>query len=397
MTLLCFFCNIRFSFITPYLEVSTNITFRKNEIHQLAFYWMIVLCTGLISGAYVLGKYFEEKSNCLFRLYLIISVGTVLSCLLLYFFNLQGNYITNYTLLLVTRFINVFFHPIAFITPALILMKIYKGMQNIKISAYFILAAISGMQMSYFATLYVAQNNLQLLCKLFLFASILIVFIAVVSAPLLKILQNNLAISSNFRKANPMSIVLSLLIGCVFNTGMRYHYFFIDRYVTDVLVIKHAPAFGYIFFYITLSISLLVAASFLKQENQQKLLTRSLISLLILSMTSIILPIHSWINYAIYQIIFAFFLAIFLVPSLSIIFLMFKNNKLIFHGTMWFSTGYALGNLASDWLTEKYGFFTQSNCLPMLPLVFGSLGCLAVLLYTTNNLSWPTLPKQKFP
>lgn len=92
MTLLCFFCNIRFSFIAPYLEVSSNITFRKNEVHQLAFYWMIVLFTGLISGAYVLGKYFEEKSNCLFRLYLIISVGNILPCLLLYFFNLQGNY-----------------------------------------------------------------------------------------------------------------------------------------------------------------------------------------------------------------------------------------------------------------------------------------------------------------
>ena len=377
----------------PYLEVTS--IFRKDADYQLAFYWMIALFTGLTSGAYLLSKYFEEKGYCLFRIYLVIASGTILSCSLLYLFNLQGTYITNQTLLPVIRFINAFFHPIAFITPALILMKIYKSMSSIRISSLFILAAISGMQMSYFATFYITQNNLQLFCKLFLSVSILIAIILALSARLLTKAQKNLLISSNFIKTKPLTIILAILVGCVFNTGIRYHYFFIDRYVTDVLVMQHDPIFGYVFFYIALSIFLPLAAHFFKQGNQQKFLTHSLMGLLVLSIASVFLPIHSLINYAIYQIVFALFLAIFLALSLPLIFLMFKNNRLVFNGTLWFSTGYALGNLISDWLTAKYGFFTQSNYLPMLPFVLGGLGCLVILIYMTSTDSLANIDRSK--
>ena len=322
----------------------------------------------------------------MFKLYLIIASGTIISCLLFYLFNLEENYIVSKPLLLFIRFINVFFHPIAFITPALILMKSHNT-QIIKISAYFIFTAILGMQTSYFAALYVAQNSLQKLCKIFLFASIFMTIVLILSAPFLKTFQKKPIASNYFIETKPQKIVLALLIGCVFNTGLRYHYFFIDRHVTEVLVIKGDSTFGYIFFYFTLGISLLFAAYFFKQKNQQKFLSNALAGILLLSIISIILPIYSLINYAIYQIIFAFFLSTFLVPSLSLIFLMFKNSQLIFHGTMWFSTGYALGNLASDWLTEKYGFYTQYNYLPMLPLVFGSSGCLLMLSYLRDRLN----------
>lgn len=384
ITTLRFFSNIRFSFIVPYLEVSPGIKLCSDAIDDVALYWMLALFFGLIGGAYTLGKYGEN--NGILLLCKIIIIGTVLPCLLLYFLGSQSNHIiNNNAAILGIRFINAFFHPAAFVVSAIFLMKVNNDAISVKISAYTILAAITGMQLSYFVVTYFAKNNLNLWCQLFLASSILAASICILCKKTVEEQIKKITTPESHITANPLAIALAILIGCIFNAGLRYHYFFVDTYVSDILIAEHDPALGYLFFYIALSIFLLFAGHLLKQHNQIKILTFSLIGILLVGISPIILPIHSLVNYIAYQIIFAFFVAGFLAPSLSVIFTLFKNNQTIFHSTMWFTVGYALSNSISDWLTSQYGFFTHFNFLPMIPLIFGGFCCLTVLTSTNVN------------
>ncbi len=381
VTTLRFFTNIRFSFIVPYLEVFPGIKLCSNRIDDIALYWMLALFCGLISGAYILGKYGENKG--ILYLCKAIILGTILPCFLLYILGSQGNYIiNNNAALLSIRFINAFFHPAAFVVAAVLLMKIYNDAISLKISSYIVLTTITGMQISYFVVTYLCKNNLILWCQLFLASSLLAGAICMLSGKSIEEQTKKITISKTQSRTKPLAIVLAMLIGCTFNAGMRYHYFFVDTYVTDILITENDPALGYVFFYIALSVFLLIAGHLLKQHHQLKTLTVSLIGILLVGILPIILPIHSLVNYIIYQVTFAFFLAGFLAPSLSVIFSLFKDNQTIFHATMWFTVGYALSNIISDWVTEQYGFFTHFNFLPMIPLIFGGFSCLTVLTST---------------
>jgi len=354
---------------------------------------MLALFLGFISGAYILGKYGENKGIlCLCK---VIVLGTVLPCLLLYVLGSQENYIiNNNAALLSIRFINAFFHPAAFVVAAVFLMKIYNNTISLKISAYIVFTTITGMQTSYFVVTYLAKNNLSLWCQLFLASSLLAGAICMLCGKTVEEQTKKITTPKTQNKTDPLAIVLAVLIGCIFNAGLRYHYFFVDTYITDILIAENDPSLGYVFFYIALSIFLLIAGHLLKQHHQLKILTVSLIGILLVGIAPVILPIHSLVNYIVYQITFAFFLAGFLAPSLSVIFSLFKDNQTIFHTTMWFTVGYALGNIISDWFTEQYGFFTHFHFLPMIPLIFGGFCCLAILTSTNvNRLIKPNKPQ----
>ncbi len=302
---------------------------------------------GFISGAYILGKYGEKKGILL--LCKIVALGTVLPCLLMCFLGSQENHIiNNNAALLIIRFLNAFFHPAAFIVAAIFLMKIYNDTISLKISAYITFAAIFGMQISYFVVIYFAKNNLNLWCQLFLASSLLAGALCMLYGKTIEEQAQKITTPKSQIKPEPLAILLATLIGCIFNAGIRYHYFFVDTYVSNILIAEYDPALGYIFFYIGLSIFLLIAGHLLKQHHQLKNLTASLIGILLVGIAPVVLPIDSLVNYAVYQVIFAFFLAGFLAPSISVIFSLFKDSQTIFHSTMWFTVGYASSNIISD-------------------------------------------------
>ena len=89
-------------------------------------------------------------------------------------------------------------------------------------------------------------------------------------------------------------------------------------------------------------------------------------------------------QWVLFQIIFAVFVARFASQSLAAIYDLFKNNKTIFHSTLWFSIGYALGNFMSDWTTEQYRFSIDINFSSMVPLVFSGFCCLIILILKNN-------------
>jgi hypothetical protein len=384
VTMLRFFSNIRFSFIVPYLEISPGIKLCKDHVDNIAFYWMLALFIGLNSGAFILGKFGEKKG--ILKLCKIIVLGTILPCLFLYCLGSNENHIINNSIALIgTRFINAFFHPVAFVVSSFFLMKICDDNHHTKISAYITIAAISGMQLSYFTVMYLAANNLQMWCNIFLGTSI---FAGVLCIRYSKSFEQQTNKMKNLEifKAKPSAMLLAISIGCVFNAGIRYHYFFVDTYLADILITQHDPALSYVFFYIALSVFLIIFGNIIKNEQQFKILTKALIGILSIGIAPVILPIHSLLNYLCYQVIFAFFLAGFLAPSLSVVFSLFKYNKTILHGTVWFTFGYSLSNIASDWLTEQYGFFTHFNFLPMIPLILGGFTCLSILTGAMNRL-----------
>lgn len=379
VTALLLFSNIRFTFIVPYLQSSPEFKFDNAAIGNLAFYWMLSLFLGLVSGAYILGKYGESKG--VPSLWNIVVPGIIL-CLFIYCLSVDENYIAYPTGMIAIRFINAFFQPVTLLVPAIFLMNTYPK-SSVKISSYFILATLCSLQLSYFTVTYCAKYNLKLWSNIFLATSILAAAVCLFYHKEIKNNLNELTLRITTKTMTLQAKLLALLIGCIFNSSLRYHYFFVDTYLIDVIILEHDSAISstlsYVFFYVFLNIFLVIAGQVIKHEQQLKFLTMSLFGILLVGIFSVILPIYSFVGYVIYQITFAFFTAGFLASSLSVIFLLFRNNQVIFNGTFWFTVGYSISNLASDWLTEQYGFFTHFNFLPMLPLICGGFCCLAVL------------------
>lgn len=377
LIVLRFFCNIRFSFVVPYLSTLDDM----QTLDKIANYWMFALLAGLICGAYIIGKIAEKRG--VFLLANIVSVGVVLSCLLMYFLGAKDKYISNFSLLLIIRFLNAFFQPAALIVPTIVFMKAFENKQNIKICAYFIVAALLGMQISYYTATYICEGHLLLWCKIFLIISFAILIFHLISNSSLKKV-NKIFFSKGIKRKDHIAIIFAFLIGSVFITSIRYHYFFVDTYLTDFLVTVDNPSLGYVFFYGALNLSLLIAANTFKQENIFKLLSWSLIGILLIAITPVILTLDSLYTNITFQVIFAIFVAVFLSSSLAAIYTLFQDNSPIFNCVMWFASGYAIGNFASDWLVELYGFFSHTNFLPMIPLIISGFGTLAIL--TASNI-----------
>ncbi len=378
---LLLFTNIRFPFVASYLEIPPEIKLNSTIIDRPAFYWMLALFSGLVSGAYILGKYAELKG--ILSLWKIVIPGITLLCLFMYYLGLNEYRIAYPTTMMAIRFINAFFRPATLIVSMIFLMKISPIKLHVKISSYFMLASLCSIEISYFTVMHYTANNLKLWSSIFLAASILAGFIYLFFNK--EIAKKAIEITPKIATKITTLVAksLALLIGWIANSGLRYHYFFMDTYVTDVLILKCVPAINAVlsslFFYISLNIFLIVAALIIKHEQQLKFLTTSMIGILLVGIFPAIFPINSFISYVIFQIIFAFFMAGFLAPSFSVIFSLFKHNQTTFNGTLWFTLGFALSNLSSDWLTEQYGFFTHFNFLSMLPLICGGSCCLAVL------------------
>ena len=156
----------------------------------------------------------------------------------------------------------------------------------------------------------------------------------------------------------------------------------------NTLLTQHKDSFGCVFFYLFLGLSLFVYANLFKQQNQREILSSSLIGILLIAIAPAFFPINSFFSYALFQIIFAIFVAGFLATSIAVIYSLFEYNcNAVFHATMWFSTGYAVGNFMSDWIAEKYGFFICINSLSMLPLMLSGFGCLTVLVAKIDKIS----------
>lgn len=377
LIVLRFFCNIRFSFVVPYLSAVDDM----QTLDKLANYWMFVLLAGFICGAYILGKIAENRG--IFLLANVTSISVALSCLLMYFLGAKEQYISNFSLLLMIRFLNAFFQPAALIVPTIVFMKIFENKQNIKICSYFIVASLVGMQSSYFTVTYISAGNLILWCKIFLIISAMILIYHLTVNPPIKKLDRIFS-NQNIKKQSFTPIIFAFLIGSVFISSIRYHYFFVDTYLTDFLVTVDNPSLGYVFFYGALNLSLLIAANTFKQENIFKLLSWSLIGILLIAITPVILTLDSLYTNITFQVIFAIFVAGFLSSSLAAIYTLFQGNRPIFNCVMWFASGYAIGNFASDWLVDCYGFFTYTNFMPMIPLIISGFGALAIL--TASNI-----------
>ncbi|MEI6882203.1 MAG: hypothetical protein WCK82_12845 [Bacteroidota bacterium] len=357
-------------------------------IRNISIYWSFSLFSGLIGGAYILGKYGEL--NGILSLWKVVILGTIFPCLIMCYLSLNVALITYSSTVLFLRFMNAFFHPATLFISIIFLMKMYHPQLHVKISAYFIFATLLSMQCSYCAITYYSANNLKLWCCLFLAISVLAGFTWTFFFKEIKIEAQEIMLKTTLTATIPGAKSLAFFIGYVFNAGIRYHYFFADAYINDVLILKYHPftvqPLRSIFFYIFLNMFLIIASYLIKPAQQLRFLTLSLMGILLIGIMPIALPICSLITYEIYQGVFAFFLAGFLAPSLSIIFLLFNDSKQIFNRIFWFTLGYGLSNLAGDWLTIKYGFFHRSNLLPMMPFICGGAFCLVVLRYNAPKL-----------
>lgn len=338
---------------------------------------MIALFMGLVSGALVLGYWGEKKG--LLPICKVVVFGTILPCVLMFILSLQDDHLISSTKqLFCIRYINAFFHPAAYVVTSIVLMRMYEKKIHLKISAYITLAAISGMQVAYSIANF-QENNLFLFCLFLLGTSVLAAFLCITCVN--GIDPKMLGVPPAQSKAKLSDIFLALCIGSVFNTSIRYHYFFVDKHVMNTLLTQHNHSFGYVFFYLFLGIFLFIYANLFKQKNQLEILSSSLIGILLVGIAPAFISISSLFYYTLYQVILAIFVAGFLATSIAVVYSLFEqHSNTVFHAIMWFSTGYAIGNFMSDWIAEKYGFFICINSLSMLPLMLSGFGCLTVLV-----------------
>lgn len=103
-----------------------------------------------------------------------------------------------------------------------------------------------------------------------------------------------------------------------------------------------------------------------------------------MAVTFNILNMLNTYTYIIYQIVFAFFFAGFLAPSLALVFLLFQNNQPFFNGIVWYYLGSSFSYVVGYFLSKQIGIFRHYFLL-VSPLVF--MGTLCMIAIASAKLS----------
>jgi len=330
------FASMNISFLNTYLKGTQGYADAFFASDDLRFvYWMLLTVFGRIFGAYFIGKYadkfgFFKSMIFVSKSFLVLSVFCALFCLtheLSYEIN-RGFYLL--------RFFYCFLEPAALILPSLYLLNRSSHLNQYKFSALLIGAV--------FVAKYASYHLIHLPSALMEFWYVFPLIATALSWGIYSYLAKNSApLTATIPKSSPMPSqlkILSTLFGAACATGAFYHHFFVSYYSVNINIVDANFDLGSVVYYTLCGLFLFPAAKLCEKFGLYKTARISLGMLFLLGMNSILASPTSTM-YAVQQLLFSFFSALFIVPVLVVLHRLYKNFPSFSDTMFWFMLGFS--------------------------------------------------------
>lgn len=347
-------------------------------VNTFLFGWCGFSFIGRVCGAYSIGKY-ANKVN-FFNLIRQVTIGHILVALLVATVCITGeDFYHAYQSFYLARFLYSALMPITIVLPAIYLFSRYPESQHIQISAYIAFATFFGKFLAHVFVSYIPASHKQI----WYWLSVLTCF---VSLGLYTYLQKH---TPRFMKKTetiikyPPTLIykkaLAFVIGAACNAGLTYYYFFLTPYLANIVIVKnyglikeHPP------FYIALGLFLLPATKVCQKFGVFKTMSISLACIFTLGISIPYMNISDSV-YIVLQIVFAFFLAGLVTPSLAVVYQLLKDANNIFDSIFWVSFGSSLSMLFLA-IGSRIGFILHYPLAGMWIFAANILMCLLGIL-----------------
>lgn len=329
------FACLNVSFLNKYLEIFNNpdaFFVKKLDLTN----WIIVTVMARALGAYAIGKYAEKKG--VFKAILFVAKAfvfvSVLSAVFCLFLEISEE--IRYGLYYV-RFLYNLLEPVAFVLPLLYICDHCSHLSRFRLSAVFLVSMFIAKLASYF--LVEIPSN-------FIKFWYVIPFLTTLVA---NKMYNYIAKSVDLRKEKhvivdfmPLNIKVFLtFLGASCAAGLFYHHFFGSYYSLNVKIVDVSADLGSVAFYFLCALFFFPAARLCEKYSQYKLILLSLAMLFFLSVVSVFVTLDS-VVYIYQQILFSFFSSLLIVPSLVVLYQLYKEYSNIAGVLFYFSLGFGL-------------------------------------------------------
>ncbi len=305
----------------------------------------------------------------------LVTLGHIFVAILLVTACITGeDFYNNYQGFYLARFFYSALVHVTIILPAMYLLGRYPESQHILISTSIALAMFLGKFFAYIFSCYVPacmQTSYWIPVAVSSLSLGIYIYIEKHSQPSLNKTVTDI-------KYSPPSIhknIFGMLIGAACNAGIFYYYFFLTPYLADIIILQNYGLIkGQSPFYTAFGLFLYPAAKICQRFGTLKIMTESLLGMLILGVSIPFMAISD-LTYTVSQIIFTLFLAGLVAPSLAILYELFKNTKGMFDAIFWFSLGSATCMLCLG-VGSRIGFAIHFPLLGMLIFATSIVMCL---------------------
>ncbi len=362
------FCTAKLVWLKGLPNSPFDETSMLNKHNSFLLIWVLFVFFAKIMGGYVIGKIAENKGFLGTQKFLI--VGYILTtCLffITYFYASHWSYIRPVMIILTS--LNVFLYPAMVVLPAIYLMKIHPPKTHVKISMLIILASVIGYVLSYQILQYRPFMSMTIMAGAALFG---VIFCLSKNSLDSKKVEHAKKTQKSLPKTSEK--ILATLAGGVCGAGITHNYFFIGPYALNILILdENKFNLGYLFFYISVSIFLVIASKISDYVDFLKLMFVSLIGVLILLMGFRMFDVSIGQGYILYQVLFSLCFSGFLAPSLTYVFKLFENGQSYFNSLFWYGLGLSLSHMFGFLLSKELGFFKGHFLLCSPLFIFGVL------------------------
>ncbi len=373
------FCSIRLGWLNQLLSNLSGEKFSLSYGVIFVHAWAVVTFFSRITGAYTLGRYAEARGFFTTQKILILGYIITTSLFLLYLLCVNDFYQIRPVILLLTYF-NAFLLPATLILPAIYLMNVYSASSHVKISMLIILASLLGYALSCAVSI---DFSPLVISSIFCGSSFLCGLIYYLNRKSIGGLgASKIREENKYHQTLPVYRAkrLAFLVGGVCGAGMTHNFFFTEPYLQNVTIVTFtSPKISsVIFFHLVLGVFLVFASKICDHVNLLKLMFASLVGVLLVAASLNVFGVSSTHTYILYQVLFSFFFAGFLAPSLALTFSLFENNNPFFNSIFWYYSGISFSYLAGYFLSKELGFFNHYFLLKS-PFIFLGIICIIAM------------------
>lgn len=313
-------------------------------VNTFLFGWFAFSFIGRVCGAYGIGKY-ANKVN-FFTLIRQITIGHIFVALLVATVCITGeDFYRAYQSFYLARFLYSALMPVTIVLPAIYLFSRYPDSQHIQISAYIAFATFLGKFLAHILVSYVPTPQKQIWYWLPVLASFVSLGLYTYLQKLSPIVIKKTEMIIKYSSTLIHKKILAFIIGAACNAGITYYYSFLTPYLANIVIVKsYGLIKGQPPFYIAFGLFLLPAIKICQKFGVFKTMVISLACIFILGIAIPYMNISDSV-YIVLQIVFAFFLAGLVTPSLAVVYKLLKDTHNIFDNIFWVSFGSSVAML----------------------------------------------------
>lgn len=343
------FASMNMSFTNSYLQETKDLSDIFFASNKLVFtYWILLPILGRICGAYFFGKHADRFG--ILKSILSVSRNFVFLTLLCAVFCFTHEFSHEMdTGLYIIRFLYCFLEPAALILPSLYLLN-RRPQNQYKLSALLIGAVFVAKSASYHL-MYLPPA----LMKFWYLVPLITTSLSwAIYCHLEKHSESEKAPASNSLPMPFQKKVLNSLFGAACATGAFYHHFFVNYYSVNINIVDARFDLGSVMYYTLCGFFLFPAAKLSERFGLYKTARISLGMLFLLGMNSILASPTSTM-YAVQQLLFSFFSALFIAPMMVVLHRLYKKYSSFSDTMFWFMLGFSLCTVLA-FFEQQLGF-----------------------------------------